>query len=192
MLISISERFISFHCGSFIGIKDRRKFPDCLKLKRYKRQRPILIVLPSENTSLSIHHSHSLTINFCCLLGILKRTFHYDSPFWTNKKEYGIPERETGFDDNESKLPTYWNTPFTKICLIMKIKGRPTTRFLVLNEKARSLYALIADDKYRKTKVGRGAWKKLIGPEASLQLSCYREFFEGKNWLCGRSRKRLP
>lgn len=106
-----------------------------------------------------------------------KRTFHYDSPFWTNKKEYGIPEGETGFDDNESKLPTYWNTPFTKICLIMKIKGRPTTRFLVLNEKARSLYALIADDKYRKTKVGRGAWKKLIGPEASLQLSCYREGF---------------
>ena len=177
MLISISERFISFHYGSFIGIKDRRKFPDCLKLKRYKRQRPILIVLPSENTSLSIHHSHSLTINFGCLLGILKRTFHYDSPFWTNKKEYGIPEGETGFDDNESKLPTYWNTPFTKICLIMKIKGQPTTRFLVLNEKARSLYALIGDDKYRKTKVSRGAWKKLIGPEASLQLFCYREGF---------------
>ena len=59
----------------------------------------------------------------------------------------------------------------------MKIKGQPTTRFLVLNEKARSLYALIGDDKYRKTKVSRGAWKKLIGPEASLQLFCYREGF---------------
>lgn len=40
---------------------------------------------------------------------ILQKTFHYDSPFWNNKKEYGIPEGETGLDKYETKLPTYVN-----------------------------------------------------------------------------------
>ena len=27
---------------------------------------------------------------------------------------------KTGFDSQETKLPTYWSTPFSKICLGMK------------------------------------------------------------------------
>ena len=69
-------------------------------------------------------------------------------------------------DDQETKLPTYWNTPFTKICLGMKVGE--VTKFFVLNQKASSLYALIADGKYRKTSLGRDEWKKLI-TGASLQ-----------------------
>jgi len=104
-----------------------------------------------------------------------KRTFHYDSPYWTDKREYGIPEGETGLDQEETKLSTYWNTPFTKICLGMKI-GQDT-RFIFLNKKASSLYALIQDDKYRPTSVSRDAWKFLVGPEASLQSNCNRQGF---------------
>ena len=76
----------------------------------------------------------------------MQQTFHYDSPYWTDKREYGIPEGETGLDQEETKLPTYWNTPFTKICLGMKIEQE--TRFILLSKKASSLYALIQDDKY--------------------------------------------
>ena len=61
------------------------------------------------------------------------------------------------------------------VCLGMKIGQE--TKFILLDKKASSLYALIQDGKYRPTSLGRGAWKNLIGPEASLQSNCNREGF---------------
>ena len=55
-------------------------------------------------------------------------TFFYDSKLWSNKTEYNLPRGETRLDDDETKLPTYWNTPFTKICLGM----RESTKTLAL------------------------------------------------------------
>ena len=66
-------------------------------------------------------------------------------------------------DTHETKLPTYWNTPFNKICLGMKIGQQ--FKSVVINYQARSLYSLIADGKYRATfLLGRmyNTWKKLI------------------------------
>ena len=83
-------------------------------------------------------------------------------------------------DTHETKLPTYWNTPFNKICLGMKIGQQ--FKSVVINHQARSLYSLIADGKYRATSLGRNAWKKLIGSRASLQTNCNKEGF---NTLCG-------
>nr|XP_058954091.1 uncharacterized protein LOC131781453 [Pocillopora verrucosa] len=111
-----------------------------------------------------------------------KSTFHYDSGYWSNKIEYNTAGGETGFDSQETKLPTYWDTSFSKICLGMKIGGQ--IRFIVINMKASSLYSLIADEKYRNTSLGRDTWKKLIGSEASLQRYCNTEGF---NVICGGS-----
>ena len=85
---------------------------------------------------------------------------------------------DTGLDDLETLLPTYWSTSFSKICLGMKVDG--VTRFLPLHQKADSLYALIGDGQYRATSLGRDAWKKLIGPSASLQRNCNREGFNSQ------------
>ena len=87
-----------------------------------------------------------------------------------------------------TKLPTYWNTPFTKICLGMKVGE--VTKFFVLNQKASSLYALIADGKYRKTSLGRDEWKKLI-TGASLQNNCQKEGFNVLSANAGASRARI-
>ena len=81
----------------------------------------------------------------------------------------------TGLDNQETKLPTYWNTSFSKICLGMKIGQQ--INFIVINKQADSLYSLIADGKYRVTSLGRDTWKKLIGPQASLQRKCNKEGF---------------
>ena len=78
-------------------------------------------------------------------------------------------------DTHETKLPTYWNTPFNKICLGMKIGQQ--FKSVVINHQARSLYSLIADGKYRATSLGRNTWKKLIGSQASLQPNCNKEGF---------------
>ena len=79
-------------------------------------------------------------------------------------------------DTHETKLPTYWNIPFNKICLGMKVDQQ--FKSVVINYQARSLYSLIADDKYRTiSPLGRETWKTLIGSQASLQRNCNKEGF---------------
>ena len=81
----------------------------------------------------------------------------------------------TGFDSQETKLPTYWSRPFSKICLGMKIDQQ--INFIAINKTANSLYSLIADGQYRNISLGRDTWKKLIGSNASLQTNCTKEGF---------------
>ncbi|KAL9953681.1 hypothetical protein ACROYT_G041134 [Oculina patagonica] len=104
-----------------------------------------------------------------------KNTFHYNSGYWSDNNEYNLQGGETGFDAQETKLPSYWNTPFSKICLGMKIVQQ--INFIVINKQASSLYSLIADGQYRATSLGRNKWKTLIGSQASLQRNCNKEGF---------------
>ncbi|KAL9954489.1 hypothetical protein ACROYT_G042037 [Oculina patagonica] len=104
-----------------------------------------------------------------------KNTFHYNSAYWSDQNEYNLPGGETGFDSQETKLPTYWNTSFSKICLGIKIGQQ--INFIVINEQADSLYSLIADGQYRATSLGRNTWKTLIGSQAYLQPYCNKEGF---------------
>ena len=75
------------------------------------------------------------------------------------------------------KRPNYrptGNTPFTKICLGMKVES--DTRFILLPKQARSLYSLIADGVYRATSLSRDTWKSLIAG-SSLQQNCNKHGF---------------
>jgi len=118
-----------------------------------------------------------------------KNTFHYNSTYWSDKNKYNLRGGETGFDMQETKLPTYWNTSFSKICLGMKIGQQ--TNFVVINKQANSLYSLIADGRYRNTSLGRNTWKTLIGSEASLQLDCNKEGFNAAGGAQGSSKARI-
>ncbi|XP_015750125.1 PREDICTED: fibulin-1-like isoform X2 [Acropora digitifera] len=104
-----------------------------------------------------------------------KSTFNYSSPFWSDRLGYNLPGGMTGFDGQETKLPSYWETQFSKLCLGMR--NGPTTRFVVIRQSANSLYALIADGTHRAVSLGRNKWKSLIGPQASLQTNCNKEGF---------------
>jgi len=118
-----------------------------------------------------------------------KSTFHYNSPFWTNKNEFNLPGGKTGFDFYQTKLPTYWNTPFSKICLGMKIGHQ--IKFMVVNRHANSLYSLIADGQYRSISLGRNTWKTLIGSQSSLQTNCNEEGFNAAGSAQGSSKARI-
>ena len=114
------------------------------------------------------------------LLYILsQQTFHYNSSLWSNKEAFKLDGGRTGFDSQETKLPSYWNVSFSKICLGMNINNQ--IKFIVINKQANSLYSLIADGQYRSTSLGRDTWKSLIGSEASLQIGCNREGFNAKS-----------
>ncbi|XP_068682513.1 uncharacterized protein [Montipora foliosa] len=119
-----------------------------------------------------------------------KKTFHYDSALWSNKNAYNLPGGKTGFDFEETKLPTYWNTSFSKICLGMKIPGQPI-KFLVINKQAQSLHSLIADGKYHSISLSRNTWKTLIGSQESLQANCNREGFNAASQRGDHSKARI-
>ena len=112
---------------------------------------------------------------------LLQNTFHYDNAYWSNNETFNLDGGKTGFDSQETKLPSYWNTSFSKICLGMKIGQQ--IKFIVINKQANSLYSLIADGQYRNTSLGRDTWKSLIGSAASLQLNCDKEGF---NAVCSK------
>ena len=116
-------------------------------------------------------------------------TFHYDSQYWSDKNEYNLPGGETGFDSHETKLPTYWNTSFSQICLGMMVGNK--TNFIVINQTANSLYSLIADETYRATSLGRDKWKTLIGSQASLQHKCNKEGFNAVGNSSKHSKARI-
>ena len=135
--------------------------------------------LRKKNTEIPIYKRKNYSFLLCNQTSfpsiILKNTFHYYSDLWINKTDYNIPGGKTGFDSHETKLPTYWNTSFTNICLGMKIGHQ--IKFIAIKKQADSLYSLIADGKYRATSLGRNAWKTLIGSQASLQNHCNKEGF---------------
>ena len=101
---------------------------------------------------------------------------------------------ETGLDGQETKLPTYWNTSFSKLCVGMKVPGEVATRLIVINKTAESVYSLIADGQYRPTPLGKDAWNSLVSPPGRLQPNCNKEGFNtsGNNTQnAGRARVRI-
>ena len=125
----------------------------------------------------SSYHSYIVSTDVSSFLcrPCFQPTFHYDSNLWSNKIDCNLPGGETGLDARETKLPTYWKTPFSKICLGMRIGSQ--THFILIYKHANSLFSLIADGKYRATSLGRNAWKNLLGSQSSLQHNCNLEGF---------------
>ena len=136
--------------------------------------------------TLVIYGSINLTAKY---LFLSQQTFNYSSTLWSNKETFNLDGGKTGFDSQETKLPSYWNTSFSKICLGMKINNQ--IRFIVINKQANSLYSLIADGQYRSTSLGRDTWKSLIGSNASLQDNCNKEGFNAYSSKWQKSKARI-
>ena len=119
-----------------------------------------------------------------------QQTFKYSSSLWSNKEAFNLDGGKTGFDSQETKLPSYWNTSFSKICLGMKI-GQQPVKFIVINKQVNSFYSLIADGQYRSTSLGRDTWKSLIGSDASLQKYCSKEGINAVGDDPGHSKARI-
>ena len=74
--------------------------------------------------------------------------------------QYSGYKRQRGLTKSSAtKLPTYWTTSFSKICLGVKMANQ--LRFIVTNKQTDSLHSLIADGKYRATSLGRKTWEKI-------------------------------
>ena len=91
-----------------------------------------------------------------------------------------------GLTQNETKLASYHNTPFKKVCLGMTRNN--VTNWILVSYTATTLYSVIADGDYRKANVGRKEWMSLING-ASLQENCNMEGFNVQcSWPGRKSR----
>ena len=75
---------------------------------------------------------------------------------------------------NETKLASYHNTPFTKVCLGMTRNG--VTNWILVHYTATSLYSVITGENSHDTNAGRGEWLSLING-TKLQPHCNKEGF---------------
>ena len=85
---------------------------------------------------------------------------------------------KSGFDQNETKMPSFWSTPFTKLCLGVQAAGQETN-WITVSYNASSLHSLMSTNTHYATNVGRGRWKSLFA-DSSLQQNCNMEGFNVK------------
>ena len=85
---------------------------------------------------------------------------------------------KSGFDHDETKMPSFWSTPFTKLCLGMQAAGQETN-WITVSYKARSLHSLMSNNTHHATNVDRESWKSLVA-DSSLQINCNMEGFNVK------------
>ena len=78
---------------------------------------------------------------------------------------------------NEAKLASYHNTPFTKLCLGMT--RNDVTNWILVDYTATSLYSVIADGSYQETNLRRAEWTSLLN-DAALQSACNKEGFNAR------------
>ena len=91
----------------------------------------------------------------------LQTEFKYSSSYWTNKETYAVDDGLEGLTEKQSKLASYWNTPFHKICLGMKVEN--VRKWIRINDiRGTSLFNVIAGGVFENTTVGKEVWKSLI------------------------------
>ncbi|CAB3998900.1 Hypothetical predicted protein, partial [Paramuricea clavata] len=115
-----------------------------------------------------------------------KNDFNYTSSYWTNKMVYAVEDGLEGMTEKQTKLASYWNTPFNKICLGMKVNGARETKWIVVDHQAWSLFNEIADGIFKSTTAGKVKWKSLID-NSSLQKKCNKEGFNFRFVQAGES-----
>jgi hypothetical protein len=104
---------------------------------------------------------------------------------WTNKDTYNEAAGQTGPEDlTETKMPTFWRTPFTKICLGMRSKSG-NVNWMTISKTADSLFSLLADGTEKTTTLGKLAWETLFPDHALQKYPCK----EGFNIQVGSSKK---
>ena len=79
--------------------------------------------------------------------------------------------------EKQTKLASYWNTLFRKICLGMKVNG--VTNWIVIDHQASSLFNVIADEVFKDTTAGKDLWRSLMD-SSLLHKYCNAEGFNSE------------
>ena len=94
------------------------------------------------------------------VLFLLQKTFTFDSRYWTDNVTYNVAGG-TSLEKVETKLSTYWSTPFTRLCLGMSYR-KEEAKWISLSYSGSSLWHVISNGTYIPTNLTAGEWKKLL------------------------------
>ena len=104
-----------------------------------------------------------------------QQTFTYDAEYWNDTVAYN-ESAGTSLNEDETKLSSFWSTPFTRLCLGMKRPANGVTNWIALNYPASSLRDVIGDGTFRPTNLSVTEWKKLLNNSGIQVKSLYVEF----------------
>jgi len=116
-----------------------------------------------------------------------KQTFKYDSKYWNNTVAYN-EGGGTGLHDTETKLSSFWSTPFTQLCLGMKYQDE--TNWITLNYAGSSLRDVIGNGTFKETHLNVTEWKKLLN-NSDIQVGCTFQGFNNKQKYGNGARARI-
>ena len=104
-----------------------------------------------------------------------QQTFTYYAEYWNNTVAYN-ESAGTSLNEDETKLSSFWSTPFTRLCLGMKRPANGVTNWIALNYPASSLRDVIGDGTFRPTNLSVTEWKKLLNNSGIQVKSLFVEF----------------
>ncbi|CAH3185630.1 unnamed protein product, partial [Porites evermanni] len=107
-----------------------------------------------------------------------KKTFTFDSRYWTDNVTYNVAGG-TSLEKVETKLSTYWSTPFTRLCLGMNYKNEEA-KWISLSYSGSSLWHVISNGTYIPTNLTAGEWKKLLD-NSKIWENCTQQGFNSGN-----------
>ena len=105
---------------------------------------------------------------------IFQTDFNYSSPYWTNNETFAVDDGLEGLSEKQTKLASYWNTPFNKICLGMKVSGE--MNWISLSYTGSSFYHQIEVEYSKIATADKSKWMSLISG-SRLQDYCNQEGF---------------
>lgn len=108
-----------------------------------------------------------------------KQTFSYSSEYWNNTIAYNEAAGTTLYDV-ETKLSSFWSTPFNRLCLGMKYPKNGDTNWIALNYNGSSLRDVIGNGAFQATNVSAAEWKKLLN-NSEIQEGCQIQGFNSIN-----------
>lgn len=110
-----------------------------------------------------------------------KQTFTFSSKYWNNTIAYDEAAGTT-LVDAETKLSSFWSTPFNRLCLGMKDlrKADEGTNWIAVNYKGSSLRDIIGNGTFQATNVNSTQWLKLLN-NSKIMDGCQWQGFNSIN-----------
>ncbi|XP_031557831.1 uncharacterized protein LOC116294376 [Actinia tenebrosa] len=183
-------------CGAFntgqycqLWTVDVSSCKDILSKTSYRTDMAYSYMIDNKQTDIYCHLSSDLCGSRGWTLAMKtdgsKNTFIFSSALWSDKTAYNLSAGKTGFDNHETKMPSYWVMPFQSLCVGMKVGNN--LNWALIPYPASSLYdAIVGNHTFT---IGRNKWMSLIDG-SSLQQNCNAEGFnvgkEGLDWVSAR------
>lgn len=108
-----------------------------------------------------LNENQATSVTLFLSFNSLQPTFIYYSEYWSNTIAYNEAAGTT-LNDAETKLSSFWSTPFNRLCLGMKYPKNGETNWIALNYNGSSLRDVIGNGIFQKTNVNVTEWKSLL------------------------------